>query len=142
MSTDPIRGNQFCLMPNFFDSVLRPAVERRLPPTDSFSGRALDHISAIRPFFETVSKDLCDDGRMGAESADSTVSFISRSATSAAIVGGTLGLATLGIVVGSPLAAVGAGLLGLAILPPLAERAAFGIANFAGELLKGVPKQE
>jgi hypothetical protein len=142
MNTAPMRESNFCLNPNFFDSVLRPAVERRLPAVDSFSGKALDHISGIRPFFETVSKDLCDDGRMASESAESAVSFISRSATSAAIVGGTIGLATLGIVVGSPLAAVGAGLLGLAVLPPLAERAAFGILNFAGELLQRVPKQE
>jgi hypothetical protein len=142
MSPDPIRPLPFCQNPNYIDSTLRPAVERRMPARESVVGRAFDHISGARQFFETVSRDLCDDGRMGIESAHKAVSFISRSSASAAVISGTIGLATLGVVFGSPLAALGLGVAGLALLPPLAERCALGIANFAGELLDGVRKPD
>lgn len=64
---------------------------------------------------------------MGLESTTSTTSFITRSATSATVVGGTLGMG-----------AIVAGGIGLAVLPYAAERAVFGVADFFGELLRGV----
>jgi hypothetical protein len=141
MAPDPISSSQ-CNYPNYFSSALTPAVEQRLPQTGTLGAMALDHLTSIRPFFNTVSQDLCDDGRMGVESGKSAVSFITRSAASATIIGGTAALASLGLVVGSPWIAIGAGLAGLAVLPPLAERAAFGIANFAGDLLGRVHREE
>jgi len=142
MNPDPLGPLHLCQNPNYFDSTVRPAVERRLPNRDSLAGIAFDHISGARPFFETLSRDLCDDGRIGAESAGSAVSFISRSATSASVIAGTIGLASLGVVVGSPLAAIGLGAASLIILPPLAEKCALGIARFAGEPLDGVRRRE
>lgn len=75
---------------------------------------------------------------MGLESTKSATSFITRSATSATVVGGTLGMAATGLVLGSPLGAVVAGGIGLAVLPYVADRAVFGVADFFGELLRGV----
>lgn len=141
MAPDPISSAN-CNYPNYFSSALVPTVEQRLPQTGTLGAIALDHLTSIRPFFNTVSEDLCDDGRMGVESAKSAVSFITRSAASATIVGGTAALASYGLVVGSPWLAVGAGIAGLAFVPPLVERAAFGIADFAGDLLKQVKREE
>lgn len=130
-----------CDNPSYFSEVLTPAVEERLPPKGSIIGRALDYTTAVRPFFETVSHDLCDDGRVSVESGKKAISFISRSATSAIVIGATAGIAGLGLAVGSPVLAVGAGLAGLAILPPLAEKALFGVIDFASDLLDGVRKR-
>ena len=58
----------------------------------------------------------------------------------ATVVGGTLGLAATGLVLGSPLGAIVAGGIGLVVLPYVAERAVFGVADFFGELLRGVKK--
>lgn len=132
--------SNFCLYPNYFSNVLTPAVEKRLPTQGSISARTLDYLTNVGPFVQTVSQDLCDDGRMGIESTKSATSFITRSATSAIVAGGTLGLAATGLVVGSPLAAIVAGGIGLAVLPYVAERAVFGVADFVGELLNGVEK--
>ena len=132
--------SQVCLNPNYFSSVLTPAVERRLPSQDSYTGMTVDYLTNARPFFQTVSQDLCDNGRMGIESAKSATSFITRSATTAAIAVGTAGLAITGAVIGSPVIALGLGVAGLAVLPYLAEKAVFGVANFASELLNGVNK--
>lgn len=142
MSTEQLNTPTLCAFPNFFNSIFVPAVTRRLPEEGSIAGRVLDHTTGIRPFIQTLSHDLCDDGRIGAESARQAVSFVSRSSASAIVAGGAIGLASLGIVVGSPLAALGAGFAGLAILPPLAERAAVGVSNFFGELLAGVRREE
>ncbi len=131
-----------CDNSNYFSDVVATAVERRLPEKGSIAARVLNHTTAIGPFFDTVSQDLCDDGRMSSESGYSALRFISRSATSAAVVAGSIGLVGLGITFGTPVAAVGAGLAGLAILPPLAERAVFGAARFAKELLGGVRRPE
>ncbi len=75
---------------------------------------------------------------MGKDSAQSSLRFMARAAASGAVVVGTTSLVALGIVVGSPIAALGLGVAGLAVLPPLAERAAFGIAPFAGDILDQV----
>ena len=118
--------------------MLTPAVEKRLPSQGSLCARTLDHLTGVGPFVQTVSRDLCHDGRMGLESTKSATSFITRSATSATVVGGTLGMAATGLVLGSPLGAVVAGGIGLAVLPYVADRAVFGVADFFGELLRGV----
>lgn len=134
-------GSNFCLTPNYFSSVLAPAVEKRLPAPGSYSAQALDHLTNIGPFLQTVSQDLCEDGRMNDQSARSGLSFMARSSASAIVAGGTIGLASLGLVIGSPFLALAAGAVGLFVLPSLAERAVFGIADFAGELLKGVSRE-
>ncbi len=130
-----------CDNPSYFSDVLVPAIDKRLPSKGSIVGRALDYTTSVRPFFETVSQDLCDDGRMSVESGNKAVSFISRSATSAIVVGATAGIVGLGLAVGTPVLAVGAGLAGLAILPPLAEKAVFGVLDFASDLLDGIRKR-
>lgn len=127
-----------CDNPSYFSEVLTPAVERRLPEDGSITRKVVDHVTGIGPFFHNVSEDLCDDGRMSEQSARSAVRFITRSASTALIVGGTATLAAAGLVVGSPLAAVGAGIVGLVLLPPLAERTAFGVIRLGQELLNGV----
>ncbi|MFO0416598.1 MAG: hypothetical protein ACK5Y6_04855 [Pseudomonadota bacterium] len=127
-----------CGNPNLFSDVLTPAVEKRIPAKGTIAGRVLDHTTGIGNFFRTVSSDLCDDGKMSSESGRGAVKFITRTATSAVVIGGTASLAALGLVVGSPIAAIGAGAVGLAVLPPLAERAALGIANFGHEILEGI----
>lgn len=132
--------SKFCANPNYFSSILTPAVERRLPSQGSYSGMAMDYLTNARPFFQTVSQDLCDDGRIGLESAKSATSFITRCATTAAVTVGTAGLAITGAVIGSPAVALGLGVAGLAVLPYLAEKAVFGLATFVSELLDGVKK--
>lgn len=139
MAPTPVQS-QFCARPNFFSSVLAPAVEKRLPPRDSYPGMAVDYLTNARPFVQTVSQDLCDDGRIGIDSAKSATSFMTRSATTAAVTVGTAGLAITGAVIGSPMMALGLGLAGLTVLPYLAEKVVFGVAHFAGELLDGVRK--
>lgn len=130
-----------CDNPSYFSDVLTPAVEERLPIKGSFVGRVIDHTTGIRPFVETVSLDLCDDGRMSVESGKRAIGFITRSATSAVVIGGTATLAGLGLVVGSPVLAVGAGIAALAVLPPLVEKATFGVGRFASDLLEGVRRR-
>ena len=141
MAPDPI-SSSYCNYPNYFSSALVPTVEKRLPQNGTLGAMALDHLTSIRPFLNTVSQDLCDDGRMSVESAKSAVSFISRSAASATVIGGTAALAAYGLVVGSPWVALGAGIAGLVFAPPVAERATFGVADFAGELLQQVKRKE
>jgi hypothetical protein len=132
--------SQFCAHANYFSSVLAPAVEKRLPSQESYSGMVVDYLTHARPFLKTVSQDLCDDGRMGLGSARSATSFITRSATTAAVSVGTVGLALTGAVFGSPAVALGLGAAGLAVLPWAAEKAVFALGDFAGELLAGVKK--
>lgn len=129
---------QFCENPSYFSDVLTPAINERLPSKNSIAGRILDHTTGIGPFFETVSSDLCDDGQMSSDSAKKAVSFITRSATSAVVVGGTATIAGLGLAVGTPFLAIGAGVVALAALPPLAEKIAFGAAGLASDLLNGI----
>ena len=128
----------YCDNQNVFSSALAPAIEKRLPQRGSLAARVLDHTTGIRPFIDQVSSDLCDSSRMSTEGRHGALGFIARSATSAAIIGGSATLAALGLVVGSPVIAIGAGVAGLAILPPLAERAVLGVASFAEDLLAGI----
>lgn len=137
----PETNIQSCDNPSYFSDVLTPAIEARLPKKGSIAGRVIDHTTGIRPFVETVSQDLCDNRRMSTESGKKAIGFITRSATSAVVIGGTATLAGLGLVVGSPLLAVGAGLAALAVLPPLVEKATFGVGRFASDLLEGVRRR-
>lgn len=141
LSMKPEPTTPSCDNPNYFSDVLVPATEERLPAKGSIAGHILDHTTGIRPFFETVSQDLCDDARMSSKSGEKAVSFITRSTTSALVVGGTATLAALGLVVGSPLVAIGAGVAALVALPPLAEKAAFGVINYASDLLDGIKER-
>jgi hypothetical protein len=141
MQMRPEANTQSCDNPSYFSDVLTPAVEERLPTKGSFTARIIDHTTGIRPFVETVSQDLCDDGRMSTESGKKAIGFITRSATSAVVIGGTATLVGLGLVIGSPVLAVGAGIAALAVLPPLVERATFGVASFASDLLEGVRRR-
>lgn len=127
-----------CVYPNYFSNVVAPAVRERLPEAGSWGGQVIDHLTNVGPFVDTVSRELCDDGRMSKESANNAVGFITRTSTSTIVAGATLGLAAVGLVVGSPAAAVGVGIAGLILLPPLVERVVKGAANFAGDLLQGV----
>lgn len=127
-----------CVYPNYFSNVVAPAVRERLPEAGSWGGQVIDHLTNVGPFVDTVSRELCDDGRMSKESANNAVGFITRTSTSTIVAGATLGLAAVGLVVGSPAAAVGVGIAGLILLPPLVERVVKGAANFAGDLLQRV----
>lgn len=127
-----------CNYPNFFSSTFAPAIEKRLPQERTLPARALDHLTNVGPFLRTVSDELCTEGRMGEGSGRNTLSFIARSATTAAVTTGTIGLTALGLTFGSPLLALGAGAVGLAILPPLAERAITNFADFAQGFLQDI----
>jgi hypothetical protein len=129
-----------CDYPNYFSNVVTPAVEKRLPERGSIAAKIVNHTTGIGPFLDVVSKELCEDGSMSPESGKGLIKFVTRSATSIAVVGGTAALAGIGLTVGSPVAAIGAGLFGLATLPPLAERAVLGLGKFASELLAGVKR--
>lgn len=128
MRSDPTSG--YCEKPNLFSEVITPTVEEVLPEQGSLAARALDHTTGIRPYLHAVTADLCDTGRIGPEGRDRTLGFFGRSVTSAAVVGGTVVLAGVGLAVGSPVLAIGAGIAGLAILPPLTERALVGAKSF------------
>jgi hypothetical protein len=133
-------GAHFCPTPNFLSSVLAPAVERRSPQPDSISAGVLDHLNNVGPLLKTVSQGLCDDGRTESKGAMSEISLIARGATTTAVTVGTLGIATLGLVVESTLLALATGVIGVAVLPPFVRRIARGVSGFAGKLLKGAGK--
>lgn len=140
---NPDNQGSSCSFPNFFSNTFAPAVERRLPEPGSLASVALDHTTKLPTFVDTVSRDLCDDGRMSAQSRDAALGFISRSSTAALVTGGAATLAALGVATaGAPLAAVGLGIVGLAILPPLAEWAVHRVGSFFGELFAGVEKPQ
>lgn len=131
-----------CENPSYFSEVLAPAVEERLPRRGTLAAKVIDHTTAVRPFFDTVSEELCSsEARMTGESAKRALSFVTRSATSAIVFGGAIGAASLGLALGSPFMALGVGALALGVLPPLAERAAIGVLGFAERLLKGVSER-
>lgn len=71
---------------------------------------------------------------MTEESGERALSFMARSAATGMTVVGTGALVGFGLVAGSPLLAIGAGVAGLAVLPPLADRVARGTASFLGEI--------
>jgi hypothetical protein len=140
MRPDP--NTPYCENANLFTDIYENAVQPRLPAQGSLANVALEHTTGINSFFQSVSGELCEKGRIGQESAESSLRFMARSAASGAVVVGTTSLVALGVVAGSPIAAIGLGVAGLAVLPPLAERAAFGIASFAGDVLARFRKGE
>jgi len=132
---NPETQSSTCAVPNLFSNVLAPTARDYLPEPGSVASAALDHTTKFPSFVETVSKDLCDDGRMGSESRDAAIGFITRSSTSAIIGGSAATLAAVGVATaGAPAAAIGLGIVGLALLPPAAEWAANKVRSFFGDL--------
>lgn len=134
----PERGSSECENPNLFTSIYENSIEPRLPRAGSISDRVMTYTTGTRPFFETVSRDLCESSRVSPESGERALSFMARSAATGITLAGTAGLIGFGLVAGSPLLAVGAGVAGLAVLPPLADRFAHGTATFLAELASGI----
>lgn len=132
---DPETQTTNCAYPNVFSDVFAPTVQDRLPRPGSVADTVLDHTTKVPTFIDTVSKDLCLDGRMGAESRDAALGFISRSSTTALVASSSASLAALAIGIGaSPVAAIGLGVAGLALLPPAAEWAVDKVGTFFGDL--------
>ena len=130
----PERNASQCENPNVFTSIYENSISPRFPREGSVADRIMTHTTGARPFFETVSRELCENQRMSAESGDKALSFMARSAATGITVTGTAALVGLGLGVGSPLVAAGAGLAGLALLPPLADRVVHGAASLFGEI--------
>lgn len=130
----PERAPSECENPNIFTSIYENAISPRLPNAGSLTDRVMTHTTGARPFFETVSRELCENERITAESGERALSFIARSATTGVTVAGTGALVGFGLVAGSPLVALGAGIVGLAVLPPLADRLATGVASLFADI--------
>ncbi len=130
----PERGTSHCDNPNLFTTIYETSISTRLPRQDSIPDRLMTHTTGARPFFETVSRELCDDERITSESGERALSFMARSATTGATIVGTGALVGFGLVAGSPLLALGAGLAGLAVLPPLADHLAHSAASLVSEI--------
>ena len=130
----PERNTSQCDNPNVFTSIYENSISPRLPKAGSLVDRVMTYTTGTRPFFETVSRELCENQRISAESGDKALSFMARSAATGVTVTGTAALVGLGLVVGSPMIAVGAGIAGLAVLPPLADRVVRGAASLFGEI--------
>jgi hypothetical protein len=134
MSSEIHRRN--CYSPNFFSEALTPTIERSLPRKGSIASRILDHSTKLPTFLQTVSQDLCDDGRMSGKSGRAALGFITRSSTTALVIGGGAALGGLAIATaGAPAAVAGLGLASLAVLPPLVEWGAQKATDIAGSLL-------
>lgn len=110
----------------FFGNVVAPFVRDNLPASDTMAGRALNHLTNVYGFLDTVQQDLCS-GRLSEASARATAEFIARGAASAAslVVGANLTL--LGTVVG-PVGVAG-GLATTAFLLRMAPDVSANIAN-------------
>jgi hypothetical protein len=131
-----------CENPSYFSEVLAPAVDEQLPSRGSLAAKIIDHTTAVRPFFDTVSRELCSsEARISGESAKRALGFVTRSTASAVVIGGVISAASLGLAVGSPFMALGVGAVALGVLPPLAEQAAFRVVGFAERLLKGISER-
>jgi hypothetical protein len=130
----PEKNSFQCENQNIFTSIYESSIAPRLPRGGSIADRIMTHTTAARPFFETVSRDLCENNRVSPESGERALSFMARSAATGITVAGTAGLVGFGLVAGSPLLAVGAGVAGLAFLPPLADSFVHGTATFLGEV--------
>jgi hypothetical protein len=132
-----------CLSSNFFSNTLTPALQERLPQAGTLASRVIDHTTKIPTFLDTVSKDLCDDGRMSGPSRDAGLSFIARSATAGAVTAGTvvLGLAAVATA-GAPLTVAALGVAGLVLLPPAADWAVGKVSGFIGGLFGSSREQE
>lgn len=132
-----------CAQSNFFSDSFSPAVERALPKKGSIASRVLDHSTKLPTFLDTVSKDLCDDGRMSSKSGRAALGFITRSSTTAVIAGSALTLGGIAVATaGAPVAVAGLGLAGLALLPPVVEWGANKVADFLGGLLGTFSRNE
>lgn len=128
-----------CANPNVFSDVIQPAADKRLPERGSIGEAVVDHLTGVRTYVDTVTNDLCDDGRMGEESAKSTIGFISRSSATAVVGVGGVVLGGIAIAAGAPvLATAGAVGVGLAVAAPLAEKIALGTASFAKDVVTGI----
>lgn len=124
-----------CSENNFFSDYLAPSVQRALPNRGSLGSHVLDYSTKLPSFLDTVSSDLCDDGKMSKDSALAALGFISRSSTTAIVAGSTLALGGLAIATaGAPMAVAGMGLAGLAVLPPVVEWGVNKAADFIGGL--------
>ena len=124
-----------CSHPNIFSDEVAPFVQSYLPAPGSVAEKVLDHTTGAPSFFSTISEDLCDDGRMGEESRDAAVGFISRSATTGVVLTGAATLAAIGVATaGAPLVVLGAGVAALAVLPPVINGLAQRVGSFFGGL--------
>jgi hypothetical protein len=131
-----------CTQGNFFSDVLSPSVERALPKKGSLASRVLDHSTRLPTFLDTVSEDLCDDGRMSSKSGRAALGFITRSSTTAIVAGGALTLGSIAVATaGAPVAVAGLGFAGLAFLPPVVEWGANKVADFFGGLLTSISRE-
>lgn len=125
-----------CAQNNIFSDTFSPAVERVLPRKGSLASRVLDHSTKLPTFLDTVSKDLCDDGRMSGKSGRAALGFITRSSTSALVAGSAFSLGGIALATaGAPVAVAGLGLAGLAFLPPVVEWGANKVTDFLGGIL-------
>lgn len=128
-----------CEYPNYFSDTFTPAVQKRLPDANTFGSQVLDYTTKIPTFIETVSSDLCEDSRLGTESLKAAVGFITRSTTTVVVAGSAATATLIGAATGAaPIIGIGLGIVGLTVLPPLAERVVGRIGEFLGELLQGV----
>lgn len=130
----PERNSSQCDNPNLYTSIYENSISPRLPKAGSIADKLMTYTTAARPFFETVSRELCENERVTTESGQRALSFMARSAATGMTIIGTGALVGFGLVAGSPLLAFGAGAAGLAALPPLADRVASGTASFFGEI--------
>ncbi len=82
-----------CADTGFFGHVLVPFTLDYLPESESLAGRALNHLTNVYSFFDTVQEDLCD-GRLGEDGARAAAESVARGAASAAslVVGAKLTL--------------------------------------------------
>ena len=142
-SMSPETQSSTCGNPNIFSSVFAPTVRDYLPEPGSVGSSVLNHTTKIPSFVDTVSKDLCDDGRMGRESRDAAIGFITRSSASALVAGSTATLAAVGIATaGAPVTALALGAAALTVVPPAAEWVANKVRSFFGDLLARFKAQE
>ncbi len=124
--------NNYCENPNIFSEAIEPTVNDFLPEQGSVKSAILEHTTGFSSLFSNIADDLCEQSRLGDKGKDSILSSIARASTSAAVLSG----AVVAAVVGTPLAGVAlGGLAALTVAPPLAEKAVFGLRDFATSLL-------
>ena len=128
-----------CTYPNVFSEVIEPAVEKRLPERGSISDAVVNHLTGVRSYVETVTDDLCDDQRVGSDTAQSTIGSVSRTiATTAVLTVGAIASAAAVATGGAVLATAGLVGVGLVVAPPLAEKIAIGVARFGKDIVTGI----
>ncbi len=132
------RGEQGCDNPNFFDSVVAPAISENLPRPDSVPGKVIDHLTNVNSFLSTVRNDLCDDNRLSSQSGREALGFCARSIASIAVGTTTVGLAGVGLAVSGPVAAIGVlgvGAIAFLVAPSLAQGLTEKVADVASGLM-------